>query len=143
MNETKPRLIKIPWKMAPGDEFHDLDTAIWFKYPMSSVRRLHFDQWGIDGPELGRGLCLLYDDNFTLNGSPVNRCIMDVTGGKAKCRAGHRWCGNVLGLRMRSLDSYEFNTNVDMEEDLQPFVRYFEDYDKVVPVVHPDIITPY
>jgi hypothetical protein len=70
----------------------------------------------------------MYDDNFMMNGLPLNRCIVDVTGGTA----GHQWCGNVLGFRRKgySYDSFE---NVDMEEDLKPFVTYFEEYGKVMP----------
>jgi hypothetical protein len=131
VNETKPRLVKIPWKMGRGDEeYHDLDTDIWFKSALNAVRPLFFHQWGINGPELGRGLCLMYDDNFSMNGSPLNRCIMDITGG----RTGHAWCGNVLALRMKSLNSYEFYAKVDMEEDIKPCVTYFEEYNKVTPV---------
>ncbi|KAN0127298.1 hypothetical protein V8E53_014902 [Lactarius tabidus] len=136
VNETKPRLVKIPWKISRVHEddptlFHDLDTDIWFKHTNKAVKPLYFYRWGINGPELGRGLCFFYDDNFMMNGLPVNRCIMNVTGG----RPGHRWCGNILVLRMESLDSYDFFTNVDMQEDLKPFVTYFEEYGKVMPVL--------
>jgi hypothetical protein len=55
---------------------------------------------------------------------------MDITGG----RTGHAWCGNVLALRMKSLNSYEFYAKVDMEEDVKPCVTYFEEYNKVTPV---------
>ena len=134
-NETKPRLVKIPWKMVingneddPGSEsYHSLDAVIWFKHPNTAARYLRFDQWGFDGPELGRGLCIMYDDNFVMNGLPLNRCIMDVTGG----RAGQRWRGNILGLRMKGdSDNDNFYANVDIEEDLKPFVTYFEEYNK-------------
>jgi hypothetical protein len=30
--------------------------------------------------------------------------------------------------------SYDFYESVDMEEDLKPLVRYFEEYGKVMPV---------
>lgn len=114
--------------MGHEDEFHDLDTDIWFRHKFKSVGYLHFDQWGINGPELGRGLCIMCDDNFTINGSPLNQCIMGVTAGG---RASRRWYGNVLGVRMKSLDSYEFYENVNMKEDLGPFVTYFEEYSKL------------
>jgi len=132
VNETKPRLVKIPWELIPGDEddpvrYQKLDADIWFKQPQSSKRTLYFHQWGINGPELGYSLCFLYDDNFGINGSPVNRCIEHVTGG----RAGHQWCGNILALRMGI--SYDFYENVDMQNDLKPFVTYFEEYGKVRP----------
>jgi hypothetical protein len=140
VNETKPRLVKIPWKLIPGDEddptpYKKLDTDIWFKQHTNksvrpSVRDQFVHQWGINGPELGRGLCYVYDDNFSINGSPLNHGIVDATGG----RASHPWCGNILGLRLERPYSYDFYANVDMQEDLKPFVAYFEEYGKVMPV---------
>jgi len=134
VNETKPRLVKIPWKLFPGNgeertPYQELDTDIWFKHADNSVRELTFNRWGINGPALGRRLCFIYDDDFLINGSPSNRCIVDSTGG----RASHQWCGNILGLRMESPlpygpHSYGFYANVDMQEDLKPFVTYFEEY---------------
>jgi hypothetical protein len=70
----------------------------------------------------------MYDDNFGINESPVNRCIEGVTRG----RAGHQWCGNILALRMG--ESYDFYKSVDMKEDLKPLVSYLEEYGKVMPV---------
>ena len=111
-------------------EYQKLDTEVWFKHTNKAVRPLFFHRWGINGPELGRGLCFMYDDNFFMNGLPLNRCVVDVTGG----RAGHQWCGNILALRMKSLDTYDFYKSADMEEDLKPLVTYFEEYNKVEPV---------
>ena len=135
-NETKPRLVKIPWEFIPGDEdepgsYHRLDKDIWFQQPERAVRYIHFNRWGINGSGLGRGLCLMHDDNSMINGSPLNRCIVEVTGG----RAGHGWCGNILGLRMKG-QSYDFYESVNMEEDLKPFVTYFEEYGNVMPARH-------
>ena len=129
VNETKPRLVKIPWKMGQGNRYHILDTDIWFKHTNTAVNKLFFHRLGINGLKLGRGLCFVYDDNFSMNGSPLNRCIIDVTGGKA----GHQWCGNVLALRMESLQSLEFYASVDMEQDLPLFVTYLDEYGKVKP----------
>ncbi|KAN0125367.1 hypothetical protein V8E53_015557 [Lactarius tabidus] len=139
-NESKPRLVKIPWQLNHFDAgfddvpmllpFHDLDTDIWFMHADKDVRSIYIDRWPINGPELGRGLCFKYDENSIINGLPLNRYIIDVTGG----RAGHPWCGNILALRMESLRSYDFYASVDMKEDLKPFVAYFEEYNKVVPV---------
>ena len=131
-NETKPRLVKIPWKRIPGNEdgrgsYHELDTDLWFKSTNKAVRTMHFRQLGINsGPDLGRLLRFLYDDNFSINGSPLNRCIEVATGGKA----GRRWHGNILGLRMESLYSYDFYASVNMEEDLKPFLIWFEENHK-------------
>jgi len=135
VNETKPRLVKIPWELAHSDEdyplpYHKIDTDTWFKHSNKDVRPLFFNRWGINGPTLGRGLCFFYDDNFLMNGLPLNRCIVDVTEG----RVGHQWCGNILALRMESLHSFDFYEGVNMEEDLKPLVTYFEEYNKVKPV---------
>ena len=134
VNETKPRLVKIPWELDLGDEddpsqYHKLDTGVWFKNTDKFVRTIYLRRWGINGPELGRGLCFRYDDNSFINGSPLNRCVVEATGGKA----GHPWCGNILALRMKN-SSYDFYESAVMEEDLNPFVMYFDEYSKVKPV---------
>ena len=125
VNETKPRLVKIPWKLIPGNDddpgsYQRLDPNVWFKHPNTAVRYKYFNQLGSNGPALEHYLCIMYDDNFVLNGLPLNRCIVDVTGGRAE----HKWCGNVFGLRMDD-NSLDFYKNVDMEEDLKAFVTYF------------------
>ncbi|KAN0127296.1 hypothetical protein V8E53_014900 [Lactarius tabidus] len=136
VNETKPRLVKIPWKISRVHEdgptlFHDLDTDIWFKHTDKSMRDIKFNRWGINGPGLGRMLCFIYDDNFSINGLPLNRCIVHVTGGGA----GHQWRGNILALRMKNSQPYSgFYADVDMKKDLKAFVTYFEEYGKVTPV---------
>lgn len=130
-NETYPRLIKVPWMLQPGDEYdgpmHKLDHSIWFKRPHSAVRPQYVPRWGLLGEELEHPLCFLFDDNFEVNKSPMNLCVQAVTGG----RAGHRWCGNMLALRMG--DSYDLFESADMEEDMKPLVKYFEEYGKVIP----------
>jgi hypothetical protein len=138
VNETEPRLVKIPWELVRGDEsdpipYHKLDTDIWFKQKNSSVRPLFVQRWGINGSQLEHSLCCMYDDSFGINGSPVNRCVASVTGG----RAGHQWCGNILALRMREAlgrwGSYNFYKSVDMQEDLKALATYLEEYGKVKP----------
>ena len=134
VNETKPRLIKIPWELVEDNptSWQKIDKAIWFKQPESFVRIIYVHQWGINGPRLPHSLCFMYDDNFLINKSPVNRCVESVTapGG----RAGHYWCGNILALRMEGPYNFDFYKNVDMQEDLEPLVRYLEEYGKVKPV---------
>ena len=137
VNETKPRLVKIPWKLIPGDEYEPmpyqrLDTDIWFKHTPKCVRNRLIRQLGINGPELGRTLTFIYDDNFSINESPLNHCVVEVTGG----RAAYPWCGNILALRMDSEKTYAygFYTDVDMQEDLKLFVTYFEEYATVKPI---------
>ncbi|KAF8266593.1 hypothetical protein EI94DRAFT_1701620 [Lactarius quietus] len=128
VNETKPRLVKIPWQMTQDEDdptpWQNIDIDSWFK---------HTDRWGINGPGLGRRLCFWYDDNFLRNGLPLNRCIVEVTGG----RAGHPWCGNIVALRLDNscplYSSSDIYTNMDMKEDLKPLVTYFEEYGTVMP----------
>ncbi|KAF8904716.1 hypothetical protein CPB84DRAFT_1772643 [Gymnopilus junonius] len=133
VNETKPRLVKVPWELSRVSEddvqYQKLDTDVWFKQD-AAVRPLYFHRLGINGPQLGRALCFKYDDDFSINGSPLNRCIVNVTEGKA----GHPWCGNIVALRMQSLYTYDFYDNVDIEQDLKLFVTYFEEYGRVKPV---------
>ncbi|PBK58639.1 hypothetical protein ARMSODRAFT_900275 [Armillaria solidipes] len=130
VNETKPRLIKIPWSYGPEEEedgvlWQKLETEPWFTgedcHPRSScVQRL-----SVNGPSLGYTLAFWYDEDFLINGSAINRCIQTVTGGNA----AYPWSGNVFALRARGLIS-EFYSNVVMEEDLMPLVCYFEDYNR-------------
>ncbi|PPR05297.1 hypothetical protein CVT26_011633 [Gymnopilus dilepis] len=132
--ETKPRLVKVPWKLVhedPNDPYalswQQLDNSPWFKHPNSAVKSHYIPRWGINGRELEHPLCMRYDDNFGMNGLPLNRCVVSLTKGQA----GHQWCGNILALRMG--ESYDYYDNVNMEEDLKALVKYFEEYNKVMP----------
>ena len=83
MNETTPRLIKVPWELKGIEaQYHKLDHDIWFKQPFSAVRPLFIHRWGINGAELPHTLCLVYDDNFSVNESPVNQYVEAVTDAK-------------------------------------------------------------
>ncbi|PPR04479.1 hypothetical protein CVT26_002250 [Gymnopilus dilepis] len=141
-NDTKPRIVKVPFSLRPegisesasesaseSDSslrgWHKLDTSPWFKHPNKAVRPVFIPRLGINGPRLKHVLCLYYDDNFTMNRLPLNRCVVGATKG----RAGHRWCGNVLALRMGR--TYDFCASVDVEEDWEALVRYFEEYGRV------------
>jgi hypothetical protein len=135
VNETKPRLVKIPWKLIHGDnndptQYQKLDTNIWFRKKKKVVRPLFIRWWKrTNGPEFGCGLCIIYDENFPINGSRLNRCIVDATGGR-----GYPWGGNILALRMGGSTnpySYDFYENVDIREDLEPLVTYFKECGKV------------
>jgi hypothetical protein len=131
-DETKPRLVKVPWKLIHAakytSSYQKLDTSIWFKRANKAVTPVYSQVWerGINGPELMRTVCFMYDSNFSINGSPLNHCIMDFTRGKA----GFPWCGNILAFRMGSSYNYGFYTNVDMEEDLKVFLDFFEHHGK-------------
>ena len=134
-NETKPRLVKIPWVVGNfGDKddpilYHKLKTDVWFKGKKKAVRTQSVRCWERNGPELGRDLCLIYDENLLINGSCLNRCIVEVTRGTA----AYQWRGNILALRLTN-GSFE---SAVMEEDLEPFVGYFDSYGKVYVYVMP------
>jgi len=140
-NETSPRIVKIPWswEVYPeepegGPSWQKLDLDIWFKQKNSAQRIKYFNRLGSNGPDLGYALCLMYDDNFSSNGSPENRCVEAVTLGKA----GHQWCGNLLSLRLEyPLDTSILNSRLDyyksadIQKDLKPLVRYLEEYGRI------------
>jgi hypothetical protein len=129
VNETKPRLVKIPWKLIHGDKndptrYQKLDTSTWFRKKKKVVRSLFIPR--TNGPEVGGVLCVIYDGYFFLNGSRLNRCIVDATGGR-----GYPWGGNILALRIGgSTNPYSYE-NVDMQEDLEPLMTYLEECGKV------------
>ncbi|PBL04254.1 hypothetical protein ARMGADRAFT_1004866 [Armillaria gallica] len=130
VNETKPRLIKLPWSYAPRDigdaSWQKLDDKPWFDGKEHFIRTLYVQRFGcLNGPPLGRTLAVLYDDYTSINGSPINRCIQTVTRGNTV----HPWAGNILALREQGMASELYNDAV-MEEDLAPLIRYFEDYGK-------------
>ncbi|PBK92194.1 hypothetical protein ARMGADRAFT_967528 [Armillaria gallica] len=131
VNETKPRLIKIPWSYGPVDDdevglmWQMVEKEPWFTGKDCHPRHYYIQTFGANGPSLGYTLVFWFDDNFLSNGSAINRCIETVTEGNA----AHPWSGNVFALRARELGS-EFYSNAVMEEDLAPLVRYFEDYNR-------------
>jgi hypothetical protein len=135
-NEIKPRLVKIPWKLIRGGKhttsYQKLDTNIWFKNANTAMMTQYFHRWekGTNGSKRGVSFCFMYDDNFLINGSPLNRCIVDVTGG----RAGYPWCGNILALRTKSPFNCDFYANVDIQEDIKVFVTIFEKYVQEMPI---------
>ncbi|KAG7441992.1 uncharacterized protein BT62DRAFT_936643 [Guyanagaster necrorhizus] len=127
VNETKPRLIKLPWSYGPLERefsggWHKLDMEPWFKGKDSFVRTHYVQTFGTNGPVLRHTLAVRFDDNFMINGSQINRCIQNVTSGNA----AHPWAGNILALRVEGLGS-PWYSDVVMEEDLAPLARYFED----------------
>ncbi|KAK0204445.1 hypothetical protein DFS33DRAFT_1320171 [Desarmillaria ectypa] len=133
VNETKPRLIKLPWSYGAVDEdevagsWQDLDDKLWFNSKDRFVRTMYVQRFGMNGPPLGRTLAVLYDDNSLINGSLINRCIQHVTRGNAV----HPWAGNLLALRAQGMPSDWYNDAV-MEEDLAPVIQYLEDYGKSI-----------
>ncbi|SJL14965.1 uncharacterized protein ARMOST_18442 [Armillaria ostoyae] len=131
VNETKPRLIKIPWTYGPVDEdevggmWQKLEKAPWFTGKDCHPRHYYIQTFGANGPSLGYTLVFWFDDSFLINGSALNRCIQTVTGGNT----AHPWSGNIFALRAMDLNE-DFYEDVVMEEDLAPLIRYFKDYSR-------------
>ncbi|PPQ93095.1 hypothetical protein CVT25_003127 [Psilocybe cyanescens] len=55
-----------------------------------------FEHSRVNGQHLGRRLGFQYDDHFTLNQSPLDCCVRELTLGRAR----NPWCGNIFGLRL-------------------------------------------
>ncbi|KAK0472988.1 hypothetical protein IW261DRAFT_1343114, partial [Armillaria novae-zelandiae] len=124
VNETKPRLIKIPLSYGPIDE--DEVGGMWQKLETKPYPRCYYVQTlGFDAPSLGYTLGLWIDDDFVVNESPLNRCIQTVTRGKAT----YHWSGNVFALRVQGLNQ-DFYEDAVMEEDLASLIPHFEDYNR-------------
>ncbi|KAK0209841.1 hypothetical protein IW262DRAFT_1281169 [Armillaria fumosa] len=131
VNETKPRLIKIHWLYGLVDEdevggrWQKLEKEPWFTEEDCSPHCYYVPTLGANGPSLGYTLAFWFDDDFLMNGSPLNQCIQTVTGGNTM----HPWSGNVFTLRVQGLNS-EFYEDAVMEENLAPLIRYFKDYNR-------------
>ncbi|PBK71887.1 hypothetical protein ARMSODRAFT_910761 [Armillaria solidipes] len=131
VDEIKPRAIKLPWSYGPQVDddprgWQLLEREPWLGGKDRCPYFFYVGTFGVNGPSLGRILALYYDENFLINGSPINRCIQNITKGKA----AHPWAGNVLALRSKGLRSLDWYNDAIIEEDLAPLVRFFEDYGK-------------
>ncbi|KAK0232637.1 hypothetical protein IW262DRAFT_1259320 [Armillaria fumosa] len=123
VDETKPRLIKLPWAYRAADKYTGGERKPWFEGYDSFCRANYVcRKFGIDGPPLRHTLAVWYDDNFMFNGSRINRCIQEITAGKAP----HPWAGNVLALRVKG-PTWDRYSDAVMEEDLAPLVQYFQE----------------
>ncbi|KAF9453321.1 hypothetical protein P691DRAFT_755585 [Macrolepiota fuliginosa MF-IS2] len=127
VNEDQPRLVRIPIQNMPAED----DIPPW--------KNLSKDPWYTNWPGQGTDwfvrttppwlpptyklppgqyLHVIYDDNFMINGSALNRCIQRLTDGKA----GHQWCGNVMAVRADLKCEHQF-WDAKLEEDL-PALKY-------------------
>lgn len=75
-----------------------------------------------------RCLVAVINDDALIDGSPPNRCIFNLTGGKAL----HPWPDNILALRQRPQDyAGSLYSSANLEEDLEPLKNYFLTYGQV------------
>ena len=109
-----------PWQMVEDELWFDRQSRDCF------LRFLYVQRFGANGPPLGRTLALRYDDNSLINGSPLNQCVVNATRGKAT----HPWAGNIYALRSEMKGASDWYSNAIIEEDLEPVVRFLEDYGK-------------
>lgn len=133
-DELEPRMIKIPWRwhLDAGDDpvytFQKLLRRPWQK----NYRSMEIWTQGQLGPPLpgGRALLLYYNDDFSIDGSPLNRCVSKFTKGKAP----HAWGDGIFVVR-REAGARQFSSNTTdedavMDEDLGYVVQFLEDYGK-------------
>ncbi|PBK58431.1 hypothetical protein ARMSODRAFT_1091217 [Armillaria solidipes] len=132
VNETRPRMIKLPWSwgadcedLDPEDRYQMLDHKLWYSGHGHFVRPLFIETFGATPKKLGHTIAVQYDDHFTMNGSPINRCIQTITGGEAAIR----WAGNVIALRAEEMYVYRYSDAI-LKKDLAPMVQFFKDYEK-------------
>ncbi|KAF9453326.1 hypothetical protein P691DRAFT_649844, partial [Macrolepiota fuliginosa MF-IS2] len=71
----------------------------------------------------GQYLHMIYDDEFMINGSALNRCIQQFTGGRTK----HQWGGNVMAVRADHMCEHQF-WDAKLEEDLPALMYHFLTY---------------
>ncbi|KAJ6606614.1 hypothetical protein DFH09DRAFT_820865, partial [Mycena vulgaris] len=95
-----PVMVKIPYTKKVDTDglqptpYHLLDSQTMQRFlrglEMKQVSRL-----GSHGPLLQHALVVFYGSEFQIDGSPRNRCIMNLTGG----RMAIPWAGNVMVVR--------------------------------------------
>ncbi len=86
VNEIKPRAIKLPWSYGPVDEDEPRVWQLLEREPWLGGKDCCpylFYIGTSNGPSPHRILTLYYDENFLINGSPINRCIQNITKSRA------------------------------------------------------------
>lgn len=140
-NEDTPRVIPISWEWAYDDN-DDPSGSLAVKFQRRHIE--HLFQPGADlrdhrimylnGPDKDplpddRCLVMVINDTYLVDGSPINRCIWNLTDGKT----AHTWCDNILALRQRPQD---FSRSTDyrsanLQEDLEALKAYLMTYASV------------
>jgi hypothetical protein len=79
---------------------------------------------GRRGKPLNRTLEVFFGDAFQIDGSRLNSCIRNLTGGKM----GIPWAGNVLVMRPEEPLYRSERWHDATMEDLAPMTRFFQEY---------------
>ncbi|KAK7052037.1 hypothetical protein R3P38DRAFT_1634030 [Favolaschia claudopus] len=133
-----PRFVKVVCEMygqefdAPDPDFPELDgrrhhRALLDPYLGANAMRESTDisNWGgFDGPPLGYTLMMSWRDMFMQDGSPLNRCVVKLTNGKAY----HPWGGNLIAYRVDEPTHRVARCQDAKAEDLKVLVAYLLDY---------------
>ncbi|TDL14592.1 hypothetical protein BD410DRAFT_797085 [Rickenella mellea] len=124
-HEIKPRLVKVEHE-ANRDE--DFGFVFHSTKPDDYIPGSRDTRWilldGPNGPPLrgGMGIEVIFHDEFLTDGSPPNKSIISLTGGKMN----HPWRGDILAVK-RTGDR-EKVVDISMKEDLPVLVKYFTSY---------------
>ncbi|KAK7023195.1 hypothetical protein R3P38DRAFT_2958206 [Favolaschia claudopus] len=130
-----PRFVKVVCEMYthPDDEY-----SLGFQHralldPFLGAGQFHGSvdlrtATGYDGPPLGYTLMLRWQDMFLNNGSPLNRCVVKITDGKAY----HPWGGNLIAYRVDEPVSMVARCKDSKAEDLAVLTAYLVEYGKRV-----------
>ncbi|OBZ67232.1 hypothetical protein A0H81_12956 [Grifola frondosa] len=139
VDEDYPRLVDVTYRVEQSDEFpgvkdHVADHRQWIGAPNTTSHMVQPHDPSAFSPQRRRtSLHLAFNDVFALDGSPVNRCALRLTGG-----ASHvAWAGNLLGFRLREpADVYTQYEDVTAA-DLPVFVAHLRQHGAPFPDATP------
>jgi len=149
-DEDRPRIVQMGFEVKSDEDGGAGMSDTWHLYDMSYFERLLGDRMigrstiyhTKPGGSLipgGYTLELVYRDNYANDGSKLNRCIQNLTGGNTT----HRFCGNVLALRRPGSGEGAIPSDlvVNVEDgDLDILRNYFIGYGRAT-TQHPDSLT--
>ncbi|KAJ7470405.1 hypothetical protein FB451DRAFT_336696 [Mycena latifolia] len=130
-----PVLVNIPYTNRVDTDglegptpYHRLDTRTLQRF-LQVLEMKYVSRLGSHGPSLDHALVVMYGGDFQVDGSPRNKCIAALTGG----RMSIPWAGNVLVLRQKGRLYSELYESASMEDDVDAMSRFFEEYRDFVP----------
>lgn len=120
-------MVKLPWKWRQsfGEKWQEFEHRPWPR----STKPFYINCLYPAGPPLpdGRWLVAFINDNFSNDGSILNRSVQSAT---AK-QSVHPWADHIFVVRKKSYQDPTFQSAV-MEEDLPILVGYWKEYGKDV-----------
>ncbi|OBZ68514.1 hypothetical protein A0H81_11636 [Grifola frondosa] len=118
-----PRIVDVRYKLRQVRDVptlqHDLDLGSWVG---SGPDTITIQKSGVNGPPLGRSIMLMYNGNFFNDGSPLNRSIQRLAGGRC-----HPWGGHMLGFRYTDPSAIIARYEDVKTEDVEVFKKYFRE----------------